>query len=96
METTTRKQHNHRTEDQSVCKTVSPLAFLSASLQNYSKLYVLLVQMQYYLFPYKNYSYICSQNKKHYGNKHNTTQNRNISVPNPQGGGKDGCGKMIE
>ena len=36
-----------------------------------------------------------TQNKKHYGNKHNTTQNRNISVPNPQGGGKDGCGRKV-
>ena len=44
--------------------------------------------MQYYLFPYKNYSYICSQNKKHYGNKHNTTQNSNISVPKSAGGRK--------
>ena len=36
------------------------------------------------------------QNKKHYGNKHNTTQNRNISVPNPQGDVKDDCGKKVE
>ena len=35
------------------------------------------------------------QNKKHYGNKHNTTQNRNISVPNPQGDGKDDCREKV-
>ena len=44
--------------------------------------------MQYYLFSYKIILTFDPQNKKHYGNKHNTTQNRNISVPKSAGGRK--------